>query len=557
MSAPVTPSSGNTPSQPGCDQALDYLYEMLSGEDKARYLVHLGTCTRCQSELESFGRVREVAAAVLPTVEPGERLTGALHAQLMHEAAQRKPAGKILPFARRLVRHPAYAAAAGILLIGGAVGLQWSRGKLTMMPSEPAMSAPAAATPTAATGTTAPDPQPMPVVAAAPSPEAQAPAAEPLAPPAELSEKSKLDGVAQGQALDPSTRLKVVEDQKLERRGPPEADKNSEYSARSRKVGSADSLDSMLNDRGGEGAAGVGVVGGKGGGTGTDSAGYARGSLAKDSTNAGPVGGSRQATSAPEPRSPAAAPAAPAKTAKKEAAAIAPGDAQPDRKPATSESKAPAARRDEPARAEREQAPVGRVAGNKASNSDLDDGLASSTTQRAPAQNAAPAPKPAPQRVAADEEMPNRGKADLSANNSADAIETERRRAATLAQAGRCDEASSLYAALDHKAPDRLSAQDRLSYVRCLRTLGRLEPAQSELDQLRASKQQQPLPASALNAEQKAIDVDMKRRAANTPASTGERRSSSKAKKAARAVAADALEAPSAPTESNTKNLTY
>ena len=121
-----------TPTIDMLDQALDYLYGLLDGEEKARFETHLAGCPRCQAELEANGRVRQAAKSVMPPVEPTERLTGALHAQLMHEAGKREPRGKVLPFVRRIVRHPGYAAAAGLFIIGGAVGVQWSRGKLMM-----------------------------------------------------------------------------------------------------------------------------------------------------------------------------------------------------------------------------------------------------------------------------------------------------------------------------------------------------------------------------------------------------------------------------------------
>lgn len=131
-----------------CDQALDYLYSMLEGDDKARFEQHLATCARCQAELASFGSVRKVAQEALATVEPSERLTGALHQQLLHAAAQRKPRGRVIPFLRRVVSHPGYAAAAAFLLVGGAVGVQWTRGRL-LMPTPAAESAPAAPAPAA------------------------------------------------------------------------------------------------------------------------------------------------------------------------------------------------------------------------------------------------------------------------------------------------------------------------------------------------------------------------------------------------------------------------
>ena len=139
------------------ERVLDYAYDMLSDGEKASFEAHLATCSRCRVELAATGHVRQVTRAALPMIEPGARLTGALHAQLMHEAAQRKPAGKMLPFMRRVLKHPAYAAAASVLIIGGAVGVQWSRGRLFMpVPGAAAPAKSGAAAPGAAASVQAP-----------------------------------------------------------------------------------------------------------------------------------------------------------------------------------------------------------------------------------------------------------------------------------------------------------------------------------------------------------------------------------------------------------------
>ena len=100
----------NTASASPCDQALDYAYGELAPEQAAALEQHLAGCAKCQAEVAMVKRVRSVVAAALPPVDPPAVTTGALHQQLLHAAAQRRPAkgGKILQFARRMVAHPGY-----------------------------------------------------------------------------------------------------------------------------------------------------------------------------------------------------------------------------------------------------------------------------------------------------------------------------------------------------------------------------------------------------------------------------------------------------------------
>jgi len=128
---------GDSPPSP-CEQLLDFAYGELEGEAQAAFERHLAGCARCQAELSSIERVRGAVRAVMPMVEPPQTTMemGALHAQLLHAAAQRKPAGghgKVLelksPWKRvqRVVMHPAFAAAAVFVIVGGVVGMQWKR----------------------------------------------------------------------------------------------------------------------------------------------------------------------------------------------------------------------------------------------------------------------------------------------------------------------------------------------------------------------------------------------------------------------------------------------
>jgi hypothetical protein len=134
-----------------CEQLLDYAYGELDEAGRRAFEAHLASCARCAAELKSFGRVRTATERLMPKVEPSEALTGALHAQLMHAAAQRKPKrGGILAFPRKLIEHPGWAAAAMFVIVGGAITI----GKLSMPESASApatqMVAPPSAPATAA-----------------------------------------------------------------------------------------------------------------------------------------------------------------------------------------------------------------------------------------------------------------------------------------------------------------------------------------------------------------------------------------------------------------------
>jgi len=120
-----------------CELVLDYVYGELDEDKKRVFEEHLPACARCQQEVASFGRVRTAAKAMMPAVEPPPSLGGALHAQLMHAAAQRKPRrGILLSFPRKIVEHPALSAAAMFVLVGGAIAINWSHGKLAMPAAE-------------------------------------------------------------------------------------------------------------------------------------------------------------------------------------------------------------------------------------------------------------------------------------------------------------------------------------------------------------------------------------------------------------------------------------
>lgn len=141
----TTPNSTND----ACEQLLDYVYGELDDARKRAFEEHLAGCARCQTEAASFGRVRAAVKRVMPAVEPSGNVACALHAQLMHAAAQRKPRrGVLLAFPRKVMQHPAWAMAAMFTIVGGAIAINWSRGKMALPAAEtaqPVASAPAVA----------------------------------------------------------------------------------------------------------------------------------------------------------------------------------------------------------------------------------------------------------------------------------------------------------------------------------------------------------------------------------------------------------------------------
>ena len=478
-----------------CESALDYLYDMLSGEQRTAFETHLSTCARCQVELESFGRVRTIAKSVLPVLDPTERLTGALHAQLMHAATQqatKNQGGKVLPFIRRFVSHPGYAAAAGILFVGGVVGWQMSHGNL-MMPAKHA-EAPAVTTVAASPPPAEAVAQPVTTPTTAAQPE-EAPAAykggalagtaepRPVVPAAKESPGAKVGGgLVEADASKQERELAK--------------DKLDGYAATEKKAAPAKPQKNMYDS---EPASGEGLGSGR--------------------LNAGPRATSVLDEDRKAPRTPSAEPSWYAK---------------------------------------REQAPTSRSAthaGKPSSGATLDD-LTSNTpapsgaialgadpapppaqpqnvSKAANSRTEAPSPMAAPKASADAKQVAERRQQNQPAASDAnqeravagrndvvpqtrgaddgvdDVVDVDRNRATSLAQAGRCDEATVVFQSLERKAPTRLTAQDRLTYTRCLRTLGRLDPAQNELNQLRVQKNS--LPATALESEQQAIDLDRSR----------------------------------------------
>jgi hypothetical protein len=497
-----------------CDAALDYLYGLLEGDAKARFETHLVTCARCQEELSSFGKVRAIAKAALPPVEPSERLTGPLHAQLLHAAAQRKPKGKVLPFMRRVFRHPAYAAAAGILIIGGAVGIEWSRGKL--LPQTQALVAEDAPAPTPAPTPTATT---VPVVPAESAEKPLPATGEDKVPPPKLVAKPSL-------AQTGGAEKRVAKD---------DQDGDNALGGLVARSGKAkqDDLDGLYEGDGAGRAANP------------EHTPAPKRSLSTSNHNGYNSWGSDSSTrSAPtgvggDARSSGAAAAAP--TSAKKVAPAAPPAPEPRKESANQQI----AREDsEPAHhaAPRQSSDLqaeNQRAKHKAADEERQtnvDQTTPKTETAAPQRNEPPAPAPTPAPVVARGDVvgPNANdKGGFDRNQDApgatttipetrdgnDSIDIERNRGSALAQAGRCEEAVTIFKAIERRVPTRLTSQDRLSYERCLRTLGQIEPAQAEINQMRNHNAlKSPMPAAAVEAEQKAIDMDRKRQASRRPA---------------------------------------
>jgi hypothetical protein len=156
----MSTTTEHTPSGP-CDKLLDYVYGELSAAESEEFKAHLPTCARCQAELAGFQRVRSAVKAAIPVVDPPVAATqGALHAQLLHAAAQRKPpGGKLLTFARKtrkVILSPGFAVAATFLVVGGFITVNMKSGKLEM-PAPPATAPVTAPTPAPAAPAAAAD----------------------------------------------------------------------------------------------------------------------------------------------------------------------------------------------------------------------------------------------------------------------------------------------------------------------------------------------------------------------------------------------------------------
>lgn len=111
---------------------MDFLYQELDADAATQVKAHVDGCARCGAELASLSRTRETVRG-LPDLEPPPKIS----ALLLHEAAKRKPQGAaaaggiweaILRFFGPIQAHPAWAAAASVVLVAGIAGYLAKRG---------------------------------------------------------------------------------------------------------------------------------------------------------------------------------------------------------------------------------------------------------------------------------------------------------------------------------------------------------------------------------------------------------------------------------------------
>jgi hypothetical protein len=514
VSEAETNSAGTT-----CEKLLEFVYGELDDAGKRAFEEHLPGCPRCQAEVASLGRARTAARRVMPSVEPPPSLTGALHAQLMLAAAQRKPKrGVVIELFKRVAQHPQLAAAAMFVVVGGTVAYQWQRGKLAM-PSEAA----------------------APVTAAKPEPEA------------ETLEKAASPSVAAAHEPAPPAATTTLA---LDKKPEPMADSDGKKSA----------------NRENEPARGLGALGltGKEGSGGPSFAGKAKGddegSLTKEKAKVvlqTPSGAYDVARASPAHASATTERPKPMKKAAKDvfvdgtldglgevtSTMSGGGGVGAGRVAATPPAAAPspvappAVAADRPAGKTRAASggassagALAGVEGNAKSSApitraiaDEEDATPRAHSRRetapppppaqpqqwtnrpppsAPARNVdqvqatqahaelanAPAPSTAPAAPAdslrttvRDDSYYRRQVQAPQQQQAAPSVDELRKRADEAARNGRCDEAIRLFEQLERMS-QRVSPQERVQYVRCLATAGRQDQAEQQLLELKADK---------------------------------------------------------------------
>jgi anti-sigma factor RsiW len=438
-----------------CELLLDYVYGELDEARKRTFEEHLPGCARCQQEVASFGRVRTAAKRMMPAVEPTAPLAGALHAQLMHAAAQRKPRrGVLLAFPRKIVEHPALSAAAMFVLVGGAIAINWSRGKMAMPATAEQHDVDAPKPAEVAT------PAPKAPAAGAPMPEAK------QKEQAESDVQAALDNKNEGgfykggdkSAATGSDQTKLALETgsgtyTVQRPAAHRATAAPKKAAPARMKGIAvdgklakydaldDSLDRGAKDEAAAGKAGQsdGIVGGIGGASG----GGGRGAVAANAKSSAPEELNRR----------------------------------------TVAEKAPA--RDI----------VQQQQHGYATSTPAKPQPQSSTGQQAWGSSNGPAAAPPPPPAAATAPSSEREYARAQSQPVTVAkpsaaprnFDVLRKNADEWAKTGRCDDAMKMYQELE-KANQYISPTERVSWIRCLTQRGRQEEAQQRLDELRSEK---------------------------------------------------------------------
>jgi anti-sigma factor RsiW len=126
---------------------VEFLYQELDATQQQAFQAHMDSCARCGAEMKSLVRTRQ-ALRELPDAEPSPSIS----ARLLHEAGKRAAKaderGGALAWLSRffgpLVTHPAWAAAASLVLVAGVAGLLALTGRV----SERAQPAPVSVTTT-------------------------------------------------------------------------------------------------------------------------------------------------------------------------------------------------------------------------------------------------------------------------------------------------------------------------------------------------------------------------------------------------------------------------
>lgn len=108
-----------------CQRLLEFAYDELDPAQAERFAAHLAACARCSTELEGIRRVRRAIPLALPQVEPPGS-----EARLMEAAERHRPRRRRLVMLARVASHPAYSAAACLVVLSGVLAFQIMRGRL-------------------------------------------------------------------------------------------------------------------------------------------------------------------------------------------------------------------------------------------------------------------------------------------------------------------------------------------------------------------------------------------------------------------------------------------
>jgi len=478
MSETTTNTSG------ACELVLDYVYGELDEARKRTFEEHLPTCATCQREVASFGKVRTAVKRVMPAVEPTAQIAGALHAQLMHAAAQRKPRrGVLLSFPRKIVEHPALSAAAMFVLVGGAIAINWSRGKMAMPAAEQTVSDTKVAE--------APKPTEAPAEPVVPEPKAkEEEAGEKLGKIGTISKGGDKTELAKNEdatkiALETPSGPMTVQRPTAHRAVATPAPKKA-APARMKTVatdGKQAKFDTAFADDKGQAEGSLGSVNGRGAGTTTGST----------KGNNGPVGG------------------------------VIGGGGQAGAKDAPAKSTAPADELSSNTVAEkaatRREEPKPQAAKQHGYTTSPSSAGASATPPAAPPPPQVTASAPATERDYYRSSVQQQAQPVAKPSANARNFDVLQKQASEWAKTGRCAEAIKAYQELT-KANQYIPPTERVHWIHCLTAADRQEEAQKRLDELKQEKRV--TNAQILDAEKELNDsrkrVDANKKSKKAPA---------------------------------------